>query len=103
MRLVVRSRTSTTQLQMLLEQGAEKFGTRVALEKLARLDDTLDHFLAVHPDAKPAQPEIGLRVYPITGTPFVVIYDFDADEERVHFIFHRAAGLCDLDPASVEW
>ena len=71
--------------------------------KLAQVERTLEHFLAVHPDAKRADPHLGLHVYPISRTPFVVLYDFDDRELRVHFIFHRNADLRDLDPKSAEW
>ena len=103
MRQVVRSRTYLSQLQRLLAEGAEKFGVRVADAKLARLDQTLELFLAAHPAAKRPHPKLGLHVYPITKTPFVVLYDFDEHELRVHFIFHRGADLDSLDPSSAEW
>ena len=102
MRVVVRSKTYTVQLQILLVQGAPKFGMRVVEAKLAELDRTLDVFLVAHPEAKPANQRFGLRVYPISKTPFV-LYDFDDGELRVHFVFHRSADLSGLDPASAEW
>ena len=45
MRVVVRPKTFTAQLQILLDQGAPKFGMRVVEAKLAELDRTLDVFL----------------------------------------------------------
>ena len=99
---VVRSKTCVAQLKELLEQGVAKFGTRVALEKWCLLDDAVDTFLAVHPRAKRPDTRFGLHVYPVTGTPFLVIYDFDDHELRVHFIVHRSADLRDLGPATVE-
>jgi mRNA-degrading endonuclease RelE of RelBE toxin-antitoxin system len=79
MRNVRVSKTALDQLNALLTQGIEPFGVRVVAEKRN-------------------------RVYsPIARTPFVVLYDFDDSELRVHFIFHRHADLGDLDPTSVEW
>jgi hypothetical protein len=42
-------------------------------------------------------------VYPVTKTPFVVVYDYDDTELRVMFIFHARADLRSIDPVSVEW
>ena len=103
MRVVARSKTYTAQLKFLLEQGAAKFGSRVAAQKLDQLDHTLQRFLAAHPKAKRTHPTLKLRVYPISKTPFVVLYDFDDIELRVHFIVHRSADLSRLDPSSAEW
>ena len=103
MRRVVRSRTYTAQLQALLEQGIATFGVTVAARTRARIERTLEHHLANFPAAKKPGAALGLTVYPITKTPFVVLYDFDDTELRVHFIFHKHASLDDLDPASAEW
>ena len=42
-------------------------------------------------------------VYAVSKTPFVLVYDYDADELRVHFIFHGADDMSQLDPKTVEW
>ena len=103
MRRVVRSRTYVAQLKDLLDQGIERFGIMIVEQKLALVDHTLEVFLARHPKAKRPDRKLGLRVYPISGTPFVVLYDFTETELRAHFIFHRSASLEDLDPGSAEW
>ena len=103
MRRVVRSRTYVAQLKELLDQGIERFGIAVVEQKLALIDRTLEIFLAQHPKAKPPHPTLGLRVYPISGTPFLVLYDFTETDLRTHFIFHKNASLEDLDPGSAEW
>lgn len=64
---------------------------------------TIEQFLVRFPKVKRPHPEIGLVVYPISRTPFVVLYDFDDETPRVHFIFHRSSSLDDLDPSSAEW
>ena len=103
MRRVVRSRTYVAQLKDLLDQGIERFGTAVVEQKLAQVDHTLEVFLARHPKAKRPDRRISLRVYPITDTQFMVLYDFTETELRAHFIFHKNASLEDLDPKSAEW
>ena len=103
MRRVVRSRTYVTQLKDLLDQGIDRFGIAIVEQKLARIDQTLEIFLARHPRAKPPHPELGVRVYPIKSTPFVVLYDFDDTVLRVHFIFHQNASLDAIDPNAAEW
>ncbi|MEQ1712376.1 MAG: hypothetical protein ABL908_13380 [Hyphomicrobium sp.] len=65
--------------------------------------DTIQGFLVTYPEAKQPHPSLGLRVYPIRRTPFIVIYDFDDAELRVHFVLHEHADLADLDPALVAW
>jgi hypothetical protein len=52
---------------------------------------------------KPRDPDIDLYTHAITGTPFVVIYDFDDTELRVFFIVHGHADRARIDPAGVEW
>ena len=87
----------------MLGQGVGRFGSRVVAEKRDRVYDTLDQFLSHYPAAQTPHPKLGLRVYPISRTPFVVLYDFDDDELRVHFILHRSANLGDLDSTSADW
>ena len=103
MRRVVRSRTYVSQLKDLLDQGIERFGVAVVEQKLALIDHTLEVFLARHPKAKRPNRKLGLRVYPVSDTPFKVLYDFTETELRAHFIFHKSASLEDLDPSSAEW
>lgn len=105
MRAVVRSKTYRTQLETLLEIGARKFGMQVVEEKLARLDSVIEAHLAAHPGVKRPHPRLNLVVYPISGTPFIVLYDFDDQHLRMHFVFSKGAStrLDDLDPGSAEW
>ncbi len=103
MRRVVRSRTYVAQLKDLLDEGIERFGVTIVEQKLALIDHTLEVFLARHPKAKRPDRRLGLRVYPISDTPFTVLYDFTETELRVHFIFHKSASLEDLDPKSAAW
>ena len=103
MRNAVYSRTFHNQLRDLLDAGLPHFGATLIAEKRDRVRHTIERLLTTHPNIKRPHTTLGLAVYPITGTPFVVLYDFDDGELRAHFIFHKHANLCDLDPASAEW
>jgi hypothetical protein len=59
--------------------------------------------LARHPDVKTPHIIHGLIVYPIDKTPFIVVYEYDDAELRVHFIFIRSKPIDDIDPATAEW
>jgi plasmid stabilization system protein ParE len=103
MRNVRVSKTALDQLNALLAQGIEPFGVRVVAQKRDRVYSTIEHVLAAFPAIKRPHPGLGLCVYPIARTPFVMLCDLDDTELRVHFIFHRHADLHDLDPGSAEW
>lgn len=103
MRRVVRSRTYVSQLKDLVDQGIERFGIAVVEQKLALINHNLEVFLARHPKAKRLNRKLGLRVYPVSDTPFLVIYDFTETELRAHFIFYKSTSLKNLDPSSAEW
>jgi hypothetical protein len=69
---------------------------------LARIDHTIEQHLARYPH-KAIDDQLGLYVYPVLRTPFVLIYDFDEEEIRLHFIVPARADRTSIDPMSVEW
>jgi plasmid stabilization system protein ParE len=103
MRRVKFSKTFLRQLNMLLAQGVPRFGPSLVAEKRDLVYRTINQFLAEHPGAKRPNRHLRLHVYLISKTPFVVLYDFDDDELRLHFVFHKSASLKSLDPKSAEW
>jgi plasmid stabilization system protein ParE len=103
MRRIVRSRTYTRQLQDLIEFGADRFGVLVANDKLAELDRTVRQHLAFFPGTGKRDRRLGLRSHAVSRTPFVVLYDFDDEELRLHFVVHKRADRRRLDPGDVEW
>jgi hypothetical protein len=103
MRSVRFSRTFARAFDDLLAQGEMVFGAKVVRDKRQAVLSTVISFLALHPGVKRPHPQFGLVVYPISTTPFVVLYNFDDTELRAHFIFHKNASLDDLDPTSAEW
>ena len=102
MRQVCYSTTFIHQLNALLAQGEAKFGASVADQKRELVYDAIDHYLARFPK-KPRDPDIDLCTHAISGTPFVVIYDFDDTELRVFFIVHGHTDRARIHTASVEW
>jgi hypothetical protein len=103
MRTVIYSKTFDEQLLDYLEQGARVFGTAVAIEKQTRVYTTIKDVIARNPGLKRHDPALGLVVYPISKTPFLVLYDYDDAQLRVHFIFIGGKSLSHIDPAAVEW
>ena len=103
MRRIRLSKTFTEHLHTLLEQGVPRFGARLVDEKRNLVYNLIEHYLAHFPAAKTADPRLGLTVYPVAKSPFVVLYDYDDAELRVHFIRPASADRRDLDPASAEW
>ena len=103
MRKVRLSITLNDQFNELLDLGEHRFGIAVSEQKKNIVYTTIEHFLARYPKAKRPDFIHGLCAYPITNTPFVVLYDFDDIELRMHFIFHKKADLRDLNPATVDW
>lgn len=81
------------------------YGGRLAQEKKRHVFSLFDEIIASTPALKPRHPSLGLIVYPVSKTPFIVIYDFDDEEVRVMTCVLKGAGdrLDDFDVASVTW
>lgn len=103
MRRVCRSIEYVEELQRLLRQGLPKFGYAVVEEKRALVDACIEHRLVNHPATRRIDPALGLYTYPVTGTPFVLVYDFDDSEVRIHYIFHVSADRTALDMSLITW
>ena len=101
MREVVYSRTFDQQLADYVEHGEIAFGLAVATRKKDLVYSTIESVLARMPGIKRRHSAHGLVVYPISKTPFFVLYDYDATHLRVHYIFIKGKSLEALDPA--EW
>lgn len=102
MRRIRLTRTFFAQLHDLLEQGYPRFGERVVVEKRELVFELIERHLARYPRI-PRDPRHGYCVYPVRKTPFVLVYDFDDDELRVLFIFHKSSDLSAADLSKVEW
>jgi plasmid stabilization system protein ParE len=97
------SKTARRQFNVLLDQGLSRFGALVVAKKQTILLDAVDTHLAEYPRTGQRDRRLQLYIYPVTGTPFVVIYDFDETTVRVFFIVHERADRRLLDRARAAW
>jgi mRNA-degrading endonuclease RelE of RelBE toxin-antitoxin system len=102
MRQVRYSTSFVHQLNALLAQGEAKFDSRLVDEKRDLIFDTVEQYLVPYPK-KVRDRELDLYSYAVTGTPFVVFYDFDENELRVFFIAHGRADRSNIDKNAVVW
>jgi len=79
-RAVRLSKTFNDQLVEQIDYGERRFGTRVAEEKKERVLATIEMVLAHYPAIKHPHPRLGLVVYPVYDTPFIILYDYDDRE-----------------------
>jgi hypothetical protein len=103
MRTVRISKTFVRQLNELLAFGEDRFGSRVVDEKRTLVYAAIREKLALTPRLKRPHKRLKLTVYLVSKTPFMVLYDFDDAELRVHFAFQKGASFRGLDPKSAEW
>ncbi len=101
MRSIRLSRTFLSEADALLEQGLSRFGARVVENKRDRIRSTIEH-LARNP-RRPKDRYLDIWSYEVTGAPFVLLYDFDDDDLRVHLIVHASADRTLIDLSTVEW
>jgi plasmid stabilization system protein ParE len=103
MRTVRLSSTARAMFKTLLAQGAAKFGIDVAEAKGLLVEDCIRNYLAEFPHLGLRTPRKPFFHYPVSNTPFTVIYQYDDAELRVLFIVHNRANRRNLKPADVEW
>ena len=103
MRAVRLSRTFSDQLADYLDAGELRYGRVVADEKRRLVFNTIQNIVAVAPGMKARHGDLGLVVYPITNTPFFIVYDYDDDEVRVLLIFIGGKSIDAIDVSTVEW
>ena len=101
MRSIRLSKTFLSEAEVLLEQGIARFGPIVIEEKRDQIKNTID-FLTRHPKREKDR-YLDIWSYSVTGAPFVLLYDFDDGELRVHLIVHAAADRTLIDLSTVEW
>ena len=85
----------------LLAQGA-RFGANVIADKRARVIRAVEQTLASHPK-RPVDPQLGVCTYHVGRTPFVLLYDYDDSELRVHLIIHVRMDRTSIDLSTVIW
>ena len=102
-RRIVLSRTARELFNVMLAQGAEKFGINVADAKRRSVIETLETYLAENPHHGLIDRRLQLRHFHVSKTPFVIVYEYDDLELRVMFILHQRADRSRLDRSDVEW
>jgi plasmid stabilization system protein ParE len=104
MRLRVRvSLSALAQFKVLLAQGADKFGASLADDKRKIVVGVIESYLAENPHRGLQDHQRELRYYPVSKTPFIVVYEYDSTELRVLFIMHKRSDRRYLDVKDVEW
>ena len=101
MRTVRLSQSFRDELTRLLGQGA-RFGAMVIADKRACVIHTIETTLTTNPK-RPIDPVLGICTYHVTKTPFVLLYDYDDSELRVHLIIHAKADRALIDLTTVIW
>lgn len=102
MRTVKTSLTFYEDLEMLLGQGLPRYGKRVLDQKRILIFRAIEDHILFFP-VRPVDPILGVCAYPVSKTPFVLLYDYDDIELRVHLIIHGSADRSKIDLKSVVW
>lgn len=102
MRRIRYSQSFYEEFAILLEQGVDRFGPAVVAAKRARVLDTISNMLARHP-RRAVEPVLGICAFQVRTTPFVVLYDYDDDELRVHLVIHVSADRAQVNLSAVIW
>lgn len=103
MRSVRLSRTFADTLKAQLRFGAERYPNTLVEEKRGLVERTIFEVLRRHPGIGRMNEELGLRSFRVSRTPFILLYEFDDSELRIHMIVHVRADQSRIDPAKVEW
>jgi plasmid stabilization system protein ParE len=103
MRAVRVSRTFVAALHDLLAYGEARFGSAVVDDKRARVERAIELLLATYPAIGSCETNLGVYSYVVTRTPFVLLYDFDDAELRIHLVVHARADRSRTAIDEVEW
>jgi plasmid stabilization system protein ParE len=103
MRTVRVSRSYLAAFHALLAYGEARFGRAVVDDKRARVERTIANILRDYPGIGRREAHLGVYSYPVTRTPFVLLYDYDDYELRIHLIVHARADRTRIVLGDVEW
>jgi plasmid stabilization system protein ParE len=103
MRTVRVSRSYLAALHELLAYGEARFGSLVVDDKRERVERTIGQILRDYPGIGRFEAHLGVFSYPVTRTPFVLLYDFDDHEIRLHLITHARADRTRIELDDVVW
>lgn len=103
MRTIRVSRSYLAALHELLAYGEARFGSIVVDDKRARVERTIAHILRDYPGIGRFEANLGVYSHPVARTPFVLLYDFDDAELRLHLIVHGRADRSRIAIDDIEW
>lgn len=103
MRSVRFSITANDQFNELLAQGERLYSAALIDEKRRLVYAAIRRYIVPLPAARVRDADFGLYLYPVGKTPFVLAYDFDEVEVRIHFVLHKSADRMRIDPNDVQW
>jgi hypothetical protein len=103
MRVVRVSKSFLSALHEQLAFGESRFGSGIVDEKRRRISYTISTLLTSYPAIGALDEGLGVFFHPVSRTPFLLLYDFDDAELRIHLIIHRQADRSRVDLAAVEW
>lgn len=103
MRRVRLSRSFAETFKKQLLYGASRYATLVVEDKRARVERTIFEVLCSNPGIGKFVPDLGLRLYRVSKTPFILLYDFDDNELRMHPLVHARSDRSGIDLAEVDW
>jgi plasmid stabilization system protein ParE len=102
MRRIRYSKSFLDEFANLLEQGVDRFGPTVVAAKRAKVLDTIRNIIARHPK-RTVDADLGLCAYQVQTTQFVVLYDYDEDELRIHLVIHASTDRTQADMSAIVW
>jgi len=102
MRSVRFSKTFGDEFEALLRQGLIYFSVRIVQSKRNLVRVAINEFLVRHP-VRPVDPVLGICAYEVSRTPFVLLYDFDDHELRIHLVVHKSADRSKIDLSKIIW
>ena len=103
MRRLRPSITFEVSLENLLLFGEEKFGPKVADKKRERFLRVIATNIREFPGIGRFDEALGVYVFHVSRTPFVLLYDFDDEELRLILTVHQRADRSQLDFTNVVW
>jgi hypothetical protein len=103
MRTVRLSVTFNDRLNELLDRGEIEFGRELVEEKRRLVYAAIRQYIAVFPGSRRRDETLALHIYPVANTPFLLAYDFDETEVRIHYILPAKSDRIPVDPADIIW
>jgi plasmid stabilization system protein ParE len=95
--------TFETDFKTLVAFGAVRFGKPVADTKTFDVLAAINDLLLPFPRLGKPIPTLKLYAYEIRTAPLTILYDFDADEVRIHTVIHARSDIPRTDLTKIVW